>query len=362
MTTHFRVPEYETNLTLILFFIFYALATLVWGPLSDKYGRRRILLIGLVEYAVAGALCAVSLNIYQLMFFRVLQAVGAGAATAVATAIVKDLYRGRKREKILAIVGSMVVISPALAPVVGALLLRFTSWRGVFVAQAILGVIMVAGSIAFQETLKSRSSGSVLHTLGRLGVVLKNPAFASLLVIFSMVSISSMAFISSSSYIYQETFRQSSQVYSYYFALNAVGFLAGPFTYFKLSERFDRSRIINACFATLILSGLLVFTLGRVAPWVFALAMLPASMVASGTRPPSTHLMLDQQKGDAGSASALMSSCQMVMGSAGMIIISFPFANRVLVIGGLNIIVGLMCGALWLSLTRTPLLREARNS
>ena len=130
MTAYFRVPEYETNLTLILFFVFYALATLVWGPLSDKYGRRRILLVGLAVHAVAGALCAVSLNIYQLMFFRVLQAVGAGAATAVATAIVRDTYEGRKREKILAIVQSMVIISPALAPVVGALLLRFTSWRG----------------------------------------------------------------------------------------------------------------------------------------------------------------------------------------------------------------------------------------
>ena len=76
MTTYFQVAEYKTNLTLILFLVFYSLATLVWGPLSDKYGRKRVLLIGLTGYAIAGVLCAVSLNIYELVLFRALQAVG----------------------------------------------------------------------------------------------------------------------------------------------------------------------------------------------------------------------------------------------------------------------------------------------
>ena len=96
MTQYFHVQVYQTNLTLILFFIFYSLATLVWGPLSDKYGRRTVLIIGLSMYAVASGLCAVSLSIYQLMFFRVLQAIGCGAASATATAIVKDAYQGKK--------------------------------------------------------------------------------------------------------------------------------------------------------------------------------------------------------------------------------------------------------------------------
>ena len=144
MTQYFGVPEYQTNLTLILFFVFYAIATLVWGPLSDRYGRRPILLIGLAFYTVAGALCAVAPNIYLLMLFRVLQAVGAGAAMAVATAIVKDVYRGKRRESTLALVQSMTVISPAVAPMIGALLLNLTSWRGTFWAQGVLGALVVA--------------------------------------------------------------------------------------------------------------------------------------------------------------------------------------------------------------------------
>ena len=93
MTEYFNAPEYQTNLTLILFFIFYALAMLVWGPLSDRYGRRPILLIGLILYMVAGLLCAVATDVFQLMFFRVLQAVGAGAATGLAWS--RDFARWR---------------------------------------------------------------------------------------------------------------------------------------------------------------------------------------------------------------------------------------------------------------------------
>lgn len=361
MTIYFHVPEYQINLTLILFFIFFSLATLIWGPLSDKYGRRPILLIGLAGYTIASILCADSSSVYQLILFRVMQAMGGGAASAVAMAIVKDVYQGRKRESILALVQSMIVISPALAPVVGALLLNFTSWRGVFVAQAIIGVIVVIGSVAFGETLKSRNSGNIMQTIGRLAVVLKNRGFTALLIIFSLVSITILAFVSSSSYIYQDTFRLSSQVYSYFFAFNAAGLLIGPLIYMKLSARFSRFSIINACFTVMILSGLLVFLMGRSGPWVFAMSLLPATIVASCVRPPGTFLMLDQHKGDSGSASSLISSFQTVMGSIGIMIVSLNPGNRVQVVGVINIIIGLLCVLLWLNVTKRPFLSKVRE-
>jgi DHA1 family bicyclomycin/chloramphenicol resistance-like MFS transporter len=356
------VPEYQINLTLILFFIFFSLATLIWGPFSDKYGRKPILLVGLVGFAIASILCSASSNVYQLILFRVLQAVGGGAASAVAMAIVKDTYQGKKRESTLALVQSMIVISPAVAPFVGALLLSFTSWRGVFVAQAIIGVLVVAGSVAFRETLESRTNDNIVHTIGRLAVVLKNRGFTALLIIFSMVSITILAFVSSSSYIYQDTFRLSSKVYSYFFAFNAAGLLIGPLIYMRLSARFSRFSLINACFAVMILSGLLVCVMGRFGPWIFAIALLPATIVASCTRPPSTFLMLDQHKGDSGSASSLISSFQTVMGSIGIMIVSFNLGNRVQVVGAINIIIGLLCGVLWLTVTKKPFLSKVRET
>lgn len=86
------------NLTLVFFFISYAIATLFWGPLSDKYGRKLIFLVGLSVYTIASIL---STNVYTLILYRILQSIGCGSATAVSTAIINDIYSGKKRVKIL---------------------------------------------------------------------------------------------------------------------------------------------------------------------------------------------------------------------------------------------------------------------
>ena len=361
MTKYFSVPEYQTNLTLILFFIFFALAILGWGPLSDRFGRRPVLLVGLVSYAAAGVLCGLSSNVFQLMAFRVLQAIGAGAASTAATAIVKDVYQGRRRESILAIIQSMMVLSPAVAPVIGALILRFTSWRGAFAAQAILGVLMLLGAIMFEETIEDRLVGNPLASLKRLGVVLANRTFAFLLLVFNLLSVAGMAFISTSSYIYQVTFGVSSQVYSYFFAFYAAGLAAGPQIYMWLSRRLERTTIITLAFAIAVASGLLVMLLGNYGPWPFILALLPSGIASSIIRPPATYLMLDQHEGDAGSASALMGSSHMVMGSVGILIVSLKLWDRVLLIGALILGLGLLSMALWVGVVQPLVLRGKRS-
>jgi len=359
MTKDFGVPEYQTNLTLTLFFVFYAVAILVWGPLSDRYGRRPILLVGLSCYTLAGALCAIAPNIYLLMLFRIMQAVGAGAASAVATAIVKDVYRGRRRESTLAVIQSMTVISPAVAPMLGALLLNLTSWRGTFWAQSGLGVLVVAMTVVFEETLQTRNTGSPFASLRRLGVVLKHRTFAYLLLIFSPVSMFAMAFVSSSSYVYQETFGLSSQVFSFFFAIFAVGLAVGPVIYIRISRSWRRTSIVTGCFAVIALGGILILLVGARGPWAYILAVLPSSIALTCMRPPAVYLMLDQHEADAGSVSALMSSSHMVMGSIGMVIVSLPFlGGRVEILGVLTLVVGLVSGALWLGIGQ-PRIRAA---
>jgi DHA1 family bicyclomycin/chloramphenicol resistance-like MFS transporter len=347
MTAYFRVPVYQTNLTLILFFLVYSVASLIWGPLSDRYGRRPVLLVGLVIYTAAGVLCAVSSNIFQLMGFRILQAVGAAAASGTATAIVKDSYHGRKRVVIIAIIQSMIVLSPAVAPVIGALILRFTSWRGTFVAQAILGVVVLAGAIAFRETIGARLTGNPLASLKRLGVVLKNRTFVYLLFNFSLLGTAGMAFIASSSYIYEDTFRVSSQVYSYFFAAFAVGMALGAQLYVRLSRRFSRNTILMGCFGASAVSGILMLLIGPLGPWPFLVALLPMPVAFSCLRPPAVYLMLAQHEGDAGSVSALMGSTFTVMASAGMIVVSMNLWGKVELVGALTLGLGVLSGVMW---------------
>jgi MFS transporter, DHA1 family, multidrug resistance protein len=362
MTAYFKAPEYQTNLTLILFLIFYALASLVWGPLSDRYGRRPILLIGLTTYAVAGALCAISTDVLELVGFRVVQAIGAGAAVAVATAIIKDVYRGRKRETTIALVQSMTIISPAIAPMIGALLLSLTSWRGVFVVQAALGVLVALGAVAYKETLAVRNVGNAFDSLWRLGAVLKNPVFARLLVVFSLLSIISMAFISSSSYIYEQNFHRSNQAYSYFFAMWAVGLAFGPLIYLAVSRRWKRTSVLSVCFGGAVVSGVLTLLVGGRGPWPFLGCMLLSGIASSTMRAPSTHLMLNQHQGDAGSTSALMNASSMVMGSIGMVLVSLELTDRVRLIGIMNLAIGLLCMTLWLAVALPRLSSASRRS
>ena len=358
MSKYFQVSAEQVNLTLIFFFIVFAAGMLFWGPLSDKYGRRPILIAGLAIYSLAGFLCAISQDINQLIAFRILQAIGGSSASAVAMAMIKDVYDSRNREMILAWVSSMVLISPMAAPVLGALLLGFTSWRGVFVVLGVIGLIAFSGSLALVETLNTRYTGTLSQSIGRLAVVLKNPGFLSLLIVFSLLSFSSMAFIASSSYIYIDGFGLSEKLFSLYFAFNALGMIGGPMLYLRLSKRFRRYSIIIAGFISTFLGGLLVYHLGSLQPWIFALCLCPAAIMGSCLRTPGANLMLEQQEEDTGSASALMSCFGILMGSMGMTVISQEWSNTIRILGLMNILVGVLCLCLWLLLSNRPFVKQ----
>jgi len=358
MSGYFQVAAGTANLTLILFFIFFAAGILFWGPLSDRYGRRPVLLTGLSLYTAASAACALSGDIWSLIFFRILQAAGGSAASAVATAMVKDVYEGRRRESVLAIVQSMVVISPAVAPVIGAFMLPFTSWRGLFWALALIGAVSLAGSCLLTETLPSRYTGTILQSFRRLGTVLINPGFAALLIVFSLVSTASLAFIADSSYIYEDGFGLSEQWFSFFFAVNAVAMILGPLLYLRLSRSFARGPVIASCFIAMIAGGALICLIGSTGPVFFALALFPATLMGSCVRTPGAFLMLEQQKQDTGSASALINCTSLVFGCAGILVATLDPGNLILILGAIYVSVGAVCLAGWRLIGRLNIIRD----
>ncbi|MDN5316461.1 MAG: transporter, family, multidrug resistance protein [Thermoanaerobacterium sp.] len=346
------------NLTLVLFFIFYAVGTLFWGPLSDKYGRRPILIIGLSIYTAASILCIFSSSVYTLILYRILQSIGCGSATAVSTAIIKDLYSGKKRVRILAITQTIATTSPIVSPVIGAFILSVFSWRGVFIVFSIIGVISVAGSLAMEETISFRSEGSIFHAIGRLGAIAKNKSFRCLLLTFALLNIAFMSFITGSSYIYVNGFGVSEKVYSYYFSVNAVFLLLGPMVYIRLSKYFHYKTIINAAYIVITISGLLLITIGNLGPIVFCLSLIPASLFGNILGPPRTNLMIEQVHGDIGAASSLIGFTFTLFGSIGMVIISTDFVNRVVLIGALYFTIGIVSLVLWSIVSKKPYVKH----
>ena len=342
------------NLSLSLFLIFFALGILVWGPISEKYGRKPILLIGLAMYVLGSAGCALSFNVTQLIVSRVFQAFGGGAAGAVATAMVKDMYTGRKRETMLAVVMAMVVVAPVVAPVIGAIILEYMSWNAIFWVLTGVGALSFFLSLLLQETLEVRYSGSMVHSLGRLAVVMKNPGFSILLGIFSLAPLPMMAFIAASAFIYIRGFGMTEEMYSYYFGFNALGAMVGPLLYIRLSRWISPGNIIASCFGLMTICGIVINVAGSNYPKLFALTMAAATVAMSLMRPPTANLLLSQQEGDTGSAASLINFMGMFMGSVGMFLISLETEGMIPSLGLMQIVIGAVCGSLWLIFRGRP--------
>lgn len=348
MVTSLHTTDGILNLTIIFFFIFYALGMLFWGPLSDKYGRKKILTIGMIIYCVGSFLCATTSNIPLLIMFRIVQAIGSGSAVSVATAMMKDVYTGKKLVSMLATVQSIAMTSPVISPVIGAFILTFTSWHGIFWILTIVSAVAIIGSLLLEETLKTYSTGSILKVLDNLRVVGKNPGFAILLFLFAITTLPLMAYITMSSYIYIDGFKLNDQVYSYFYACTAIFLIIGPMAYVHLAKHFTSKKIIIADFIVILLSGIALMSFGLTSPWTFALCLIPAMCCGNMLRPPSTHLILAQQNTNIGSASSLISFGNTIMGCIGMIIITFNIGNKIVAIGFLYTLVTLIALILWL--------------
>ncbi|MCK8072037.1 multidrug effflux MFS transporter [Vibrio sp. 1CM23M] len=348
MVEVFNTDRSMVNLTLSSYFVTYAIGLLFWGPLSEKFGRKPILLIGLAGYMVASILCAMTNSIEQLIGARVFQAFAGSAITVIATAIVKDLYDGREREKIMATIMSLVIIAPMVAPVFGAFLLKIASWRMMFVTLAIFGAFASVLACCYRETLETKYQGSMFRSWGRMGVVMKNSSFLKLLLIFSIIPMALMGFLAAGSYIYIDHFGLTEQQFSYAFAFNALCASFGPTIYMKLSYRMPVQKVISGCFALLALAGIFTLTIGDLSPWFFMFIAAPATLMAIIMRVPGTNLMLNQQDHDTGSAVALIQFFSMICGSLGMVLVSIRPESLIENLGFIQLSIGTLGGLMWM--------------
>ncbi|MFF3439366.1 multidrug effflux MFS transporter [Streptosporangium sp. NPDC002721] len=311
----------QVQLTLTACLVGFSVGQVVAGPISDTRGRRGPLLIGIAAYAVASLLCAFSPSVYGLVGFRLLQGIAGGAALVIVRAVVRDLYEGAAIARIFATLMLVTGLAPILAPIAGAQLLDHTSWRGVFVALSVAGLLLLVFALSgVRETLPAerRESGGLRHTLVTFWHLLRDRSFMAATLAGGLGFAAMFAYISGSPFVLQDVYDTSAQTFSLVFGLNALGLTVTAQIGGRLAGRLDPAR--------LILAGLFLSVAGAAGVLVAALFHLPLPVLVAAlfvmmcgagfVLPGSGALALaGQPQQIAGSAAALTGVLQFALGA-----------------------------------------------
>ncbi len=322
LAREFGASPAQTQLTLSACLLGLSLGQLLAGPLSDAQGRRRPLLFGLGAYAAASLLCAVAPSIGALVALRFVQGFAGAAGIVISRAIVRDLYTGIDIARFFSVLMIVSGLAPILAPVIGGQVLRFTSWRGVFVTLAVIGVLLLVGAAkVLGETLPphARQSSGLRATLLTFRHLLTDRAFMSYAVVGGLASAVLFAYISASPFVLQEIYGVSPQRFSALFGVNAFALMIMGQVNGRIVGRISPQRLLlggltDASAGALVL--LAVITTGSLG----LAGVLPALLVVVAglgfVMPNATTLaLMGAEPRIAGSASALMGMLGFAVGA-----------------------------------------------
>ncbi|VVE52193.1 MFS transporter [Pandoraea communis] len=214
-----------TQLTLSYFFLGFAFGQLVWGPLADRFGRRRPMAAGIALYIFGSIGCAFADSMEHMMMWRFVQALGGCAMPVIAQAIVRDVYGPRNSARAFSIMLLVMSVAPIVAPLIGGQMLRFTSWRVIFGILAVFGVGAMAALWRLPETgaVHARQAGGPRAVAASYWHLLRDPQFVGYMVAGGAVFGASFTYITGTPLVYMEYFHVSPQFFGVLFGINIVG-------------------------------------------------------------------------------------------------------------------------------------------
>ncbi len=312
------VSPSEVQLTLTAFLTGMAAGQLGFGPLSDRYGRTRPLLLGTGAFVLASLACAAAPNLCVLIAARLVQGLCAAAGPVIARAVAADLSSGPAAARTFSLLMTVGGVAPVIAPVIGGVLTGLWGWRGVLWTLAGIAALMfICAAGAVRETLpaEARSTGP---PFAGLGVVLHRGRFLGYALLFASSFGVLMSYISASPFVYQSIMGLGPEAYGLMFGLNAAGMVAAGLGSARLSRRVPPRRTVLRAVTVLLGCAvlLLVLVVTAVSPLLLALPLFCMVSSLGFIMGNTTALALAEAGGATGSGSAVLGGAQFLMGAA----------------------------------------------
>ena len=336
-----------------------AAGQLLAGPLSDRFGRRGILLIGIVAYIATSALCAASPTIETLIVARFVQGLAGGVGIVIAQAAGRDVHSGGALIRFygrLTVVGGLAAI---IGPLLGGLLTAVTDWRGLFAFLAVLGGgILVIALIAFPETLPAarRTRGGWGQTVRDYRTLVTDAPFLGAVLNQGFLYAALFAYLAGSTFVLQDIYGLSPLGYALAFGLNSAGFMVFGYVAGRLAERWSvrGTLIAGIVVAGVGAAGLLVAGLTPMPLWVVVISLFALAVGVAITSPPATTLALVDYPQMAGTASSLLGMVRFGLGGVAAPLVGVAGAASILPLGVVTVVAVGLSAVAFLALARGP--------
>ncbi|RKN75517.1 Bcr/CflA family efflux MFS transporter [Streptomyces klenkii] len=354
-------PAATVQLTLTACLMGMALGQLVVGPMSDKWGRRRPLLAGMVVYVLATAACALAPTAGLLIGCRLVQGLAGAAGIVIARAVVRDLYDGVAMARFFSTLMLISGVAPVVAPLIGGQILRLTDWRGVFVVLTAVGVLLTLAVWRFlHETLppEKRQAGGLGAALRAMGALLADRVFTGYMLAGGFAFAALFAYISASPFVIQDIYGASPQTFSLLFGLNSVGLvLVGQINGKLLVGRVSLDKALAVGLTVIALAAVALLLMASGAFGKAGLAPIAAGlfvlMSAMGLAMPNTNAQaLMRSRDAAGSASALLGTSTFLLGALASPLVGIAGEGTAVPMATVQLVCALASAACFLGLCR----------
>jgi len=321
------------QMTLTMTMLGMALGQIFAGPVSDRYGRKGPLTIGMLVFTLTTVGCVLAENINVFLFFRFMAGFAGASGIVIARAIARDVCEGPELTKFFAMLMMVNGLAPILAPVIGGQILLFTSWRGVFVMLVLVGIFQLLAALMYQETLPvDKRIPGLKDSFAKFPQLLKDRYFLGHCLVQCFVFGAFFSYLAGSSFIFQNIFHVSPQTYSLIFGGIGAGLLLSGTLPARLAGRVPDEKLLHMSLLIPLAGSVLLFLgfyfqagMAVILPLLFV-TIVPLSVMGAA----SFSLALSRQGKNAGSASALIGFFSMILGGCMMPLVGIAGENTAL--------------------------------